>query len=291
MALKSMTAYALVEEQIDNHKCTLEIRSVNGRFLDSNIKIPKELASLEFSLKQTLKQHIARGSVSVYINFTSTENHDILALNQALLQQYLHTAQLLEKEHHVKNDLAFSHFLQIPDFFHEESTISVQENTEVELQNLLLRAIEKLNVMRSQEGAFLEKDLRQRVEQLNDTLKEIEVLAPKRIIKWHDNFSERLQQMCAELIPQERISQEAGILADRLDISEEITRFYSHNELFLQTLDENTPQGKKLNFILQEMGREANTLGTKSQDAAIAKLAITLKDEVESMREQVQNIE
>lgn len=285
-----MTGYALVQDHIGSDKCTLEIRSVNGRFLECNIKIPKELIFCEQPLKQRIKEHITRGSVSVFINFEKVATGQNIAADTSAIKQYLATAKWLEQKYAIPNDLSFSHLLAMPEVLNSETTSAAPE-MEKDLLSLLDIAMASFTQMRSQEGDFLEKDMRERIARIEVVLHEISDLAPQRVQKWQNKFAERIRELSGEILDPVRISQEASILADRLDISEEIIRFHSHNALFLQTLDEPGKQGKKLNFILQEMGREANTLGTKCQDAYIAKLAITLKEEVESMREQVQNIE
>jgi uncharacterized protein (TIGR00255 family) len=146
--------------------------------------------------------------------------------------------------------------------------------------------------MREKEGLNLKKDLEARVHEMDTILDEVKVLDPERIVEWKQKFEERLQKLVGEAgLDPVRVTQEASIIADRLDINEEITRFKSHNKLFLATLEQGANQGKKLTFILQEMGREANTLATKCQSAKIAALAIRLKDSVETIREQTMNIE
>ena len=156
----------------------------------------------------------------------------------------------------------------------------------------LNRALQSLMQMREKEGLNLKKDLEARVYEMDKVLDEVRVLDPERIVEWKQKFEERLKALVGEAgLDPVRVTQEASVIADRLDINEEITRFKSHNKLFLSTLELGANQGKKLTFILQEMGREANTLATKCQSAKIAALAIRLKDSVETIREQTMNIE
>lgn len=293
MPAVSMTGYGKSESVFNGSPCVVEVRSVNGRFLEATFKLPKELAYFENELKTLLKEKLARGSVSVAVTLGESEAGTVpQAYNAKAVEALQKIAAELREKYGVKGELELSHLLSLPEFLRYEQTNEDATLLETHVLTELSKALDTLVSMRQKEGENLAKDLRFRVAKLETALDEIAKLDPERIANWRDKFAERLKLLLGETeLDPARILQEASIIADRLDINEEITRFKSHNKLFLETLEGAASQGKKLNFILQEMAREANTLGTKCQDAKIQALAISLKDEVETMREQVMNIE
>lgn len=293
MPAVSMTGYGKSESVFNGSPCVVEVRSVNGRFLEATFKLPKELTYFENELRTLLKAKLARGSVSVAVTLGESESGTVPeAYNAKAVEALQKIAAELREKYGVKGELELSNLLSLPEFLRYEQTNEDAALLEAHILEELSKALDTLVSMRQKEGENLAKDLTSRVAKLEVTLDEIAKLDPERIVQWRDKFEERLKLLLGETeIDPARILQEASIIADRLDINEEITRFQSHNKLFLETLAGANSQGKKLNFILQEMAREANTLGTKCQDAKIQALAISLKDEVETMREQVMNIE
>lgn len=293
MPAVSMTGYGKSESVFNGSPCVVEVRSLNGRFLEATFKLPKELAYFEGELRALLKAKLARGSVSVAVTLGEGETGTVpKAYNAEAVEALQKIAAELREKYGVKGELELGHLLSLPEFLRYEQAGEDSASLERHVLAELSKALDTLVAMRKKEGENLAKDLTARVSKLEGTLSEIAKLDPERIVAWRNKFEERLKLLLGETsLDPARILQEASIVADRLDINEEITRFKSHNKLFLETLASAEPEGKKLNFILQEMAREANTLGTKCQDAKIQALAISLKDEVETMREQVMNIE
>ena len=293
MAVLSMTGYGKTEFYFKDKQCTIEIRSVNNRFLDIVTKIPKEISFIENDLKALVKSKLYRGTINISITLKTSETEAIpVSYNEKAIEALLKITNEIKAKYNVTGNVSIENILTLPDILiyennSEDSVLlkeKILENTEIAVQDLI--------EMRKQEGANLILDLKKRILHLEQLLDEIKILDPRRIVSWKEKFQERLKILLNDTeIDETRLLQEASIIADKLDINEEITRFKSHNKLFLSILEASGAQGKKLNFVLQEMGREANTLGTKSQDAKIQALAIELKDEVESMREQIMNIE
>ena len=273
-------------------QCTVEVRSVNNRFLEISSHLPKTFSHLEFSLKEEVKKFLSRGSVNLTVTLGDGEDGAIPSgYSREAVEAFLKIARDIKKEYGISGEPTLEQVLSLPNVL-QYSSESDQKETEELLKGSLDRALKALVQMREKEGQNLKSDLETRVRQMDGILDRIKTLDPERIVEWKKKFEERLKKLVGEAgLDPVRITQEASVIADRLDINEEITRFKSHNKLFLSALETGTNQGKKLTFILQEMGREANTLATKCQSANIAALAIQLKDSVETIREQTMNIE
>lgn len=292
MPILSMTGYGKDDFILHGTQCTVEVRSVNNRFLEIACRLPKNLSSLEFSLKEEVKKFLSRGSVNLNVVIGDGDGSAMPSgYSSETVEAYLRIASDIKKKYGLSGVPTLEHVLSLPNVLLYDSDGDLQE-TEKLLKESLDRALESLVKMREREGQNLKKDLESRIAEMDKVLDEIKVLDPERIVEWKRKFEERLKSLVGEAgLDPMRVVQEASVVADRLDINEEITRFKSHNKLFLETLERGTNQGKRLTFILQEMGREANTLATKCQSAKIAKLAIQLKDSVETIREQTMNIE
>ncbi len=273
-------------------QCTVEVRSVNNRFLEISSHLPKTFSHLEFSLKEEVKKFLSRGSVNLTVTLGDAEDGAIPSgYSREAVEAFLKIARDIKKEYGISGEPTLEQVLSLPNVL-QYSSESDQKETEELLKGSLDRALKALVQMREKEGQNLKSDLETRVRQMDEILDRIKTLDPERIVEWKKKFEERLKKLVGEAgLDPVRVTQEASVIADRLDINEEITRFKSHNKLFLAALETGTNQGKKLTFILQEMGREANTLATKCQSANIAALAIQLKDSVETIREQTMNIE
>lgn len=288
----SMTGFGKSESMFNGISCVIEVRSVNNRFLDISCKLPKNLAYLENSFKNQIKDKLVRGSVIFSVTLgAGTAGNIPVSYNEAAIAKFVEITKSMQTKFGIAGDIKLENILALPEVLQFSDSGSDNEALEKHLAAELDKALDQVTEMRSKEGANLAADLTTRVNHLNDVLARIEVLDPQRIENWKVKFRDRLNVLLADTeIDEVRLLQEACIMADKLDIHEEITRFKSHNKLFLNALKEGGAQGKNLGFILQEMGREANTLGTKCQSAEIAALAIELKNEVECIREQSLNI-
>ena len=287
-----MTGFGKSESTLNGVSCVIEVRSVNSRFLEISSKIPKNFAYLENDLKAQIKEKLARGSVNMSITLGEGNVGNIpVCYNEAAISKFVEITKAMQAKYGIAGEIKLEHVLSIPEVLQFTDAGADNEAWEKLLKAELNKALDGVIAMREKEGANLAADLEKRVNHLNAALDKIEVLDPQRIETWKVKFRERINSLMKDSeIDDVRLLQEACIMADKLDIHEEITRFRSHNKLFLDALKKGGAQGKNLGFILQEMGREANTLGTKCQSAEIAALAIELKNEIECIREQSLNI-
>ncbi|MBR2198687.1 MAG: YicC family protein [Fibrobacter sp.] len=298
MSIISMTGFGKSESTLNGTACVIEVRSVNSRFLEISSKIPKNFAYLENDFKAQIKDKLARGSVNLSITLGAGNVGNIpVCYNKTAVSKFVEITKDMLNEMQAKygnlieHEIKLEHILAIPEVLQFTDAGADNEAWEKHLKAELDRALDGVIAMREKEGANLAADLTKRVAHLEDVLAKVEVLDPQRIESWKVKFKERVDALMKDSeIDDVRLLQEACIMADKLDIHEEITRFHSHNKLFLDALKKGGAQGKNLGFILQEMGREANTLGTKCQSAEIAALAIELKNEIECIREQSLNI-
>ena len=287
-----MTGFGKSESTLNGVSCVIEVRSVNSRFLEISSKIPKNFAYLENDLKAQIKDKLARGSVNLSITLGEGNVGNIpVCYNDVAVAKFVEITKAMQVKYGITGDIKLEHILAIPEVLQFTDAGADNDAWEKHLKAELDKALDGVIAMREKEGANLAADLTKRVAHLEDVLAKIEVLDPQRIETWKVKFKERVDALMKDSeIDDVRLLQEACIMADKLDIHEEITRFHSHNKLFLDALKKGGAQGKNLGFILQEMGREANTLGTKCQSAEIAALAIELKNEIECIREQSLNI-
>ena len=293
-----MTGFGKSESTLNGTTCVIEVRSVNSRFLEISAKIPKNFAYLENDFKAQIKEKLARGSVNLSITLGEGNIGNIpVCYNETAVSKFVEITKDMLNEMQakygdlIKHEIKLEHILAIPEVLQFTDAGADNEAWEKHLKAELDKALDGVIAMREKEGANLAADLTKRVAHLEDVLAKVEVLDPQRIETWKVKFKERVDALMKDSeIDDVRLLQEACIMADKLDIHEEITRFHSHNKLFLDALKKGGAQGKNLGFILQEMGREANTLGTKCQSADIAALAIELKNEIECIREQSLNI-
>jgi len=287
-----MTGFGKSESNFNGVSCVIEVRSVNSRFLEISSKIPKNFAYLENDLKALIKDKLARGSVNLSITLGEGNVGNIpVCYNEAAIAKFVDITKAMQAKFGIKGEITLDHILTIPEVLLFTDAGADNEAWAQHLKAELSKALDGVIAMREKEGANLAADLEKRVAHLEDVLAKVEVLDPQRIETWKVKFKERVDALMKDSeIDDVRLLQEACIMADKLDIHEEITRFHSHNKLFLDALKKGGAQGKNLGFILQEMGREANTLGTKCQSAEIAALAIELKNEIECIREQSLNI-
>jgi uncharacterized protein (TIGR00255 family) len=291
MPITSMTGYGKADAAFAGGQVSVEIKTVNNRYLEVSSRIPRELHAYELDFKELLGQKLRRGTVQLSINMHMEQQAEAIALNEGLTKQIMAIAQKVQSEYQIPG-LTVAELLRIPDVLTAPQKGGLPEEILNLVRSTLANCIEQVVAFREAEGANLAEDLRQRVASIEKLLAQVEVMLPERIAEHQVRLETRLQNLLADqqLDPQ-RLAQEVAILVDKMDVSEEIVRFRSHNTLFLQTLETTGPHGKKLNFLLQEMGREANTLGTKSNFAEMQHLAIQLKEEIEIIREQVQNLE
>ena len=290
--ISSMTGFGSADGAIGEARASVEIRTVNHRFFSPNLKLPSSFARWEGEIRELLRQKIARGHVTL----TARVDHEAATgpvIDEARVAHYAATLRELQKKLALGGEVDLATILRLPDVV-AAPTDQVEPAAGEALAGIVAKAIDNLITMRRAEGAQLAAFLVERVDAVEGRLGKIEQRAPIRLKEQH----ERVKRTVGELIggagadPQ-RIAQEIAILADKLDVAEELDRFRSHLSAFRETVRSNTsePVGKRLGFILQEMVREANTVGSKANDAPILDDVIAIKEELERIREQVENLE
>lgn len=289
-----MTGFGRACVERDGRELTVEFKSVNHRYLDVNIRLPRHLMFLEEPLRAALARHISRGHVDVYVNYRNWRK-DALAVtvDEPRLAAYLAAARAAAQNAELPDDLTISHFLRMNDI------VVVTEAEEDQPVLLALanetaeEALAQLRRMREQEGEALARDLTARVAALMAMREEIAARAPLVTAEYHKRLQERLAELLgdATAIDPARLAMEVAVFADRASVDEELVRLQSHGAQFDALLAAPEPVGRKLDFLVQEMNREFNTIGSKANDARITELVIQGKAELEKVREQVQNIE
>lgn len=290
--IQSMTGYGKASGNSNNSVFEVEIKSVNSRFLDISVRLPKTLLSNEIELRNLIKQKINRGKVSLNINLTKDgvdsgiQNFDRKNLSSAI--EILNT---IKEEAKLNVDIQLSDLLSFPYLFVSDSSELSESEFEL-IKKTLFDAIEKLKKMRFAEGQELIKDLQKRIEKVSKLNREISTLERSSI----ESYFSKLKGRAAELVEglgsnADRLNLELALLVEKYDITEECVRLESHLKQFLDTLENGNEAGKKLNFIVQEMNREANTISNKSVSLDITNKGLLIKEEIEKIREQIQNIE
>ncbi|NOZ61541.1 MAG: YicC family protein [Calditrichaeota bacterium] len=292
--IKSMTGFGRAELVRNDFEVVAEVRSVNNRFLDIQVKLPKQFYHLEHEVKNIVRDYVTRGRVNIYVNL-KYENGDAqngLEVDDHAVRMYLKLLQNLKKKYRLGGKIKIDHLLNFADIFSFEAAGEYKQETWEIVKQVLSQALTRFSEMRSSEGEELGKDLRARIENLNRVVARIEKIAQDRHEEDLSQLRERVHDLIAdENVDEQRLQTELALMINRMDVTEECVRFRSHNKMFLESLKAEQSIGKKLNFILQEMTREANTMGSKANHAEIAHLVVDIKEEVEKIREQVQNIE
>ncbi len=296
MKIRSMTGYAQVKSHVDDQlTVTLSLKSVNHRFLDLHLRIPGELDFVEMKVRRILKERLHRGHIEVTL---SLERAGVaaFAVNRELVGGYLQTFRRVAEEFGVSAEPDLNVVLKMPGALNAAMDGDGNEALETHVASALEQAIERLNQMREQEGGGAAIELRERMAHLLNATKEVEQLRGKVLRAYHEKVHGRMQELLGTHVDPDRILQEAAMLAERSDIQEELVRMKNHIQHFLSLIDGGGEVGKKLDFLLQEMNREANTLLSKTSGVAgealrITELGLAMKSEIEKAREQVQNLE
>ncbi len=291
--LVSMTGFGRGECKNQDLEAVVEIRSVNNRFLDVTLRLPRSLSTYEQQVKELARQYITRGRLSVYVGLKSVNPENLgIQLDKDTALAYTKLLNELRETTGVKEPIRLEHLLQFSDIFlatePDEEIPEAWECTE----KALVQAFESLNAMRYNEGLNLAEDVRKRIARLNTFVEEIEIISKEHIPEEYSALKNRLSEILeSPQVDSSRLETEIALLADRLDVTEECVRFKSHTGLFLDLVDSEELAGRKLNFLLQEMNREVNTIGSKANCSEISHRVVFMKEEIEKIREQVQNIE
>jgi len=291
--LKSMTGYGRKEEIADGKKILCEIKSVNHRYADYNIKVPRHYGFLEERIRNLVSEYIKRGKVDIYVSIENFEDADKeITVNLELAKGYYNALKELSKSLELKDDITALGLSKYPDIFvakqKEESEDSVFET----VKKVLLPTLLSFVAMREREGERIEKDLVARVMYMKTLAEKIEKRSPETVKNYEAKLYEKIKEVLdGREVDEARILTEVAIFADKVAVNEEIVRLNSHFEEFFKIIGSPEPAGRKLDFLIQEINREINTTGSKATDIEIAKTVVELKAETEKLREQIQNIE
>ena len=291
--IKSMTGYGRAVEMVNGREYTVELRSVNNRYLDCTVKLPRMVSFAEDAVKQAVKAAISRGKVDVFITIKSEASDDTkISLNAAVLNGYLSAMRQMVAEYGVKDDISVSTVSRLPEVFTVEKPEVDEEALKADLMQVVAKALEGYDAFRAAEGAALDADLRKRGNTILELVSQVEAGNSQTVIDYRTRLENKLKEVLANTaIDESRILTEAAIFADKVAVDEETVRLRSHLEQMNTMLTNGGAMGRKLDFLLQEMNREANTIGSKCTDVRLARIVVDIKAELEKIREQTQNIE
>ena len=291
--VKSMTGYGRAVETVNGREFTVELRSVNNRYLDCTVKLPRSLTFAEDAVKQAVKQTISRGKVDVFITVHSETAADVkVTLNAAMVEGYLSAMKQMVTDFEVKDDISASLISRMPEVFTVEKPEVDEEQLLADLMGVVHKALANYDAMRTAEGKALENDLRSRGNTILELVSQVEAGNGQTVIDYRTRLYNKLKEVLANTaIDESRILTEAAIFADKVAVDEETVRLRSHLEQMNNMLTTGGAIGRKLDFLLQEMNREANTIGSKCSDVKLARIVVDIKAELEKIREQTQNIE
>lgn len=291
--IRSMTGFGRAVETLHGREITAEIKSVNHRYFELSVRLPRSLSFLEEKAKAKLQSEIDRGKVEVYLGVVSrTAQDSVIEPNIELARGYYKAVSKMAVELELKNDLTLSSLARYPDIFNVYTETPDEESLWADIESVLSKALEGYQAMRAAEGQKLGDDIGARLELIERLVGQIETQSAPRLESYRQKLFDRMQKaLDGKDIDQNRILLEAAVYADKSAVEEETVRLRSHIAQCRDILMQNEPVGRKLDFLIQEFNREANTIGSKANDLDITALVVDLKAEIEKIREQVQNIE
>ncbi len=291
--IKSMTGYGRAVETVNGREFTVELRSVNNRYLDCSVRLPRILSFGEEAVKQAVKNSIPRGKVDVFISVRSEGGDEIqVSLNEGVLKSYLEAMHRIAAEYDVTDDISVSTVSRLPEVFTLEKPQVDEEQLLGDMMSVVEKALCGYDAMRTTEGAALDKDLRSRGNTILELVSQVEQGNAQTAIDYRTRLENKLKEVLSNTaIDESRILTEAAIFADKVAVDEETVRLRSHLAQMNTMLTDGGAVGRKLDFLLQEMNREANTIGSKCTDVNLARIVVDIKAELEKIREQTQNIE
>ena len=291
--IRSMTGYGRAVETVNGREFTVELRSVNNRYLDCSVRLPRLLSFAEDAVKQAVKGSVSRGKVDVFISLrTETEEDVVVNLNRGVLEGYLTAMRQMVTEFGVQDDISVSAVSRLPDVFAVEKKEVDEDQLLRDLLCVVAKALEGYDAMRTREGAALDADLRSRGQTILSLVSLVEQGNKQTVADYRTRLENKLREVLENTaIDESRILTEAAIFADKVAVDEETVRLRSHLQQMNSMLDGGGAIGRKLDFLLQEMNREANTIGSKCTDVKLARIVVDIKAELEKIREQTQNIE
>ena len=291
--IRSMTGYGRAVETVNGRQFTVELRSVNNRYLDCSVKAPRMLSFGEEAVKLAVKNSISRGKVDVFVTVHSEGGLDAtVKLNTAVVEGYLAAMNQMAERYPVANDISVSLLSRMPEVFSVEKPEVDEQQLLADLMGVVTLALESFDAMRVAEGKALENDLRSRGATIEGLVAQVEAGNAQTVVDYRHRLENKLREVLASTnIDESRILTEAAIFADKVAVDEETVRLRSHLQQMYGMLSSGGAVGRKLDFLLQEMNREANTIGSKCTDVRLARIVVDIKAELEKIREQTQNIE
>ncbi len=288
-----MTGYGRAVETVNGREFTVELRSVNNRYLDCSVKLPRSVSFAEEAVKQAVKQSVSRGKVDVFITIKSENSDDTkISLNASVLEGYLSAMRQMVTEFDVRDDISVSTVSRLPEVFTVEKPEVDEEQLKADLMGVVDKALAGYDAMRIAEGKALDADLRSRGNTILELVSQVEAGNAQTVIDYRTRLENKLREVLSNTsIDESRILTEAAIFADKVAVDEETVRLRSHLQQMNSMLTAGGAMGRKLDFLLQEMNREANTIGSKCTDVRLARIVVDIKAELEKIREQTQNIE
>ncbi len=289
-----MTGFGLARGETPWGRVSVEIKTVNNRYLDIQIRTPRQFSSTESSMRSFLSDRFVRGSVFVGVNLQENgkDSESALSWDRDKVKAYVTELRKIGRAFRISGDITLDMIARTPDLLMREAPVVDPAKIWKALEPIFLSAFEKVDTMRKKEGTQLEKAIRKHLDACEESVARVKVRAPQRLVEYRARLEKNVRALMAEAEPENsRLMTEIGIMAERLDIEEECTRIHSHFKQFRDSFKENGQVGKRLGFLLQEMGREANTIGSKANDSVMSHESIFLKEQLEIIREQVQNIE
>lgn len=293
LQMKSMTGYGRAREASNQREIVVELRAVNHRYLDVNVKAPRGYGFLEEAIKKLAASKISRGKVDIYISVTDLAAQETtITLNHELAQSYFDALVELRDKLHLHDDISVMSIAKMPDVLVSQRVEVDADALTASVSEVFNEAVKQFDEMRQIEGEKLADDIRNRMNTIKEIVEQVEIRSPERVTAYREKLEKRMNEILADsTVDEQRILTEAAIFADKTAVDEETVRLRSHLDQLDNMLKDSNPVGRKLDFLVQEMNREANTIGSKANDSILANYVIALKAEIEKIREQIQNIE
>lgn len=291
--LKSMTGYGRAEDTLNGRSYVVEVRSVNNRYLDCNIRLPRVYSCGEDGIQKRVKKTISRGKVDVFVTIENkTDDAVSVTLNEGVAAGYLNALNAMSQRFQIRNDVSVSLLSRFPEVFRVEKVPEDLEQLTADLHSVTDKALADFDQMRSREGEKLAEDLLGRLVTLEEYTGVVEERSPETVRAYREKLTARIQEVLADKqLDEGRILTEAAVFADKVAVDEETVRLRSHIAQFRSMIQGGSPIGRKMDFLVQEMNRETNTIGSKCNDLELSSVVVDMKAELEKIREQIQNVE
>lgn len=291
--LLSMTGYGSAKGSVEGQEITVELKSVNNRYLDCSVRLPRNFLFAEDTVKQAVSAGVSRGKVDVFVSAqASQDSGTVVSVNEELARGYRDAVARIAETLGLESGLNAFSLARFPDVLTVERRELDKDKAAAALSEITAKAVEEFNAMREREGERLRRDMLGKLETIEELVSVVEERSPQTVKEYRERLEARLRDILADRsLDEQRVITEAAIFADRTAVDEETVRLRSHIAQFRTMLEEGSPIGRKIDFLVQEFNRESNTIGSKCSDASLAKVVVDLKSEIEKIREQLQNVE